>query len=95
MFGLAKEWNELYYLDTSSEKSVSFLSKHHLVNKEKFWLNHCRFRHPSLRTLKIMFLSLFRKLHVRVSIVMYVNLSNTSIQPSPPIIIQEVQSSFI
>ena len=35
MIGLAKEWNGLYYLEKSNESFVSFLSKHHLFNKEK------------------------------------------------------------
>ena len=43
---------------------VSCLFKHHLVNKEKIWLHHCRLGHPSFGTLKIVFLFLFRKLDV-------------------------------
>ena len=35
MIRLAKEQNEPYYLETLSESSISFLSEHHLLNKEK------------------------------------------------------------
>ena len=35
MIGLAEERIRLYYLEISSESSLSFLSKHDLVNKEK------------------------------------------------------------
>ena len=35
MIGLAKEWNELYYLETPSKSFISFLSNHHIFNKEK------------------------------------------------------------
>ena len=43
---------------------ASFLSKHHLFNREKIWFHHCRFGHPSFRILKILFPSLFRKLDI-------------------------------
>ena len=56
MIGLPKEQNKLYYLETPSESSVSLPSEHHLVNKQKIWLHHRRFRHPSFRTLKLCFL---------------------------------------
>ena len=64
MIGVTKERNGLYYLETTSKSSVSFLSEHHLLNKEKIWLHHRRLGHPSFRTLKFLFPSLFNKLDV-------------------------------
>ena len=63
MIGLAKDWNGLYYLETLSKSSVSLLFEPHLF-KEKIWLHHHRFGHPSFRTLQVLFPSLFRKLDV-------------------------------
>ena len=64
MIRLAKEQNELYYLETPSKLSLSFLSKHHHFNKEKNWLHHCRLGHLSFRTLNVLFSYLFRKVDV-------------------------------
>ena len=64
MIGLSKERIELCYVETPSKSSVSFLSEHHLFNKEKLWLDYYRFGHPLFRTLKILFPFLFRKLNV-------------------------------
>ena len=61
---LAKERNGLYYLETPSKAFVSLLYEHHLFNKEKIQLHHCRLGHPLFRTIKILFPSLFRKLDV-------------------------------
>ena len=55
MIGPTKEQNGLCYLETPSESSISFLYEHHLFNKEKVWLHHCRAKHSSFRTLKILF----------------------------------------
>ena len=71
MIGLSKERDRLYCLETPSklnitknESTLSFLSEHHLSNKEKVWLHHRRLGHPSFRTLRILFPSLFRGLDV-------------------------------
>ncbi|WJZ82361.1 hypothetical protein VitviT2T_002127 [Vitis vinifera] len=64
MIGVTKERNGLYYLETTSKSFVSFLSKHHLLNKEKFWFHHRSLGYPSFQTLKFLFLSLFSKLDI-------------------------------
>ena len=64
MIQLARERNELYYLETPSKSSIYFLFEHHFFNKEKIWLDHWRLGYLSFRTLKILFPSLFRKLDV-------------------------------
>ena len=63
IIGLATIWNGLHYLETPSKSFVSLLYDHHLLI-EKIWLHHHRLGHPSFRTLKILFPSLFRKLDV-------------------------------
>ena len=65
MIGLAKEQNGTYYTlgHQTSHPYIFFLSTT-LSIKKKIWLQHCRLGHPSFRTLKIVFTSLFKKLDV-------------------------------
>lgn len=64
MVGHAKERNRLYYLEIQRKLSISLLSEYQFFYKEKIWFCHHRLGHPSFRTLKILFHSLFKKLDV-------------------------------
>ena len=65
MIGLTKERNELYYLETSSKSSVSFISEHHFFLNNKIGSIIVGLDIHCFRTLKISFPSLFRKLDIK------------------------------
>lgn len=72
MIGLAREYDDLHYLKTPSQSSItnsklsnSFVSEwsNSLPDKEKVWLYHRRLGHLTFVTIKILFPSLLESLH--------------------------------
>ena len=69
MIGHVRERYSLYYLKESSGHDrtakfapLSFLIESSKSRKEKIWLQHLRFSHPSFSVLRLMFPSLFKGL---------------------------------
>lgn len=79
---MLENWLKLYYLDTLSHSNIAkgnLFFELSSFKKEKIRLDHCQIRNLLYRVLEVYFLLYFKILELKIFIVTFVNLQNTSV----------------